>query len=167
MIRLHRYRRDFADVLTSSGSDLTKSRFMRLFCIAFIFILVALPVQFYVFYRNVAVAHVPYSWSAVHGPSWWQIVMIPTGGAVQFDRWIWAGCGFLVFIFFGLGKDAVKMYRGWLVKLGFGNIFPSLVRDRTGSTSSLSRGSRMGSLSSMAKLVFRKRRSRGESTLGS
>jgi len=160
IIRLHKYRREFADILSSSGSNLTKSRFMRLFLIALIFIIVCLPVQLYVFYRNCAVPHLPYSWDLVHSPEWWHIFMVPTDGMVPFDRWIWLGCGFLVFFFFGLGKDATKMYRRWLIKLGFGRIFPTLKEHVGASTTPYSRDSRFGSFKSTVKVLFCRTRSR-------
>lgn len=164
IIRLHKYRREFADILSSSGSNLTKSRFMRLFLIALIFIVVCLPVQLYVFYRNCAVPHLPYSWALVHSSEWWYIFMVPTGGVVEFDRWIWLGCGFLVFFFFGLGKDATKMYRRWLLRLGFGKIFPSLKGRCETSTTPSSNRSRFGSFSSIVKLVLCRTRSRQSET---
>lgn len=138
---------------------------MRLFIIALTLILIFLPVQFYVFYRNLAVERLPYSWSAIHGPEWWQIIMIPTGGVVIFDRWIRIGCGFLVFFFFGLGRDAMKMYRSWLLRLGLGRIFPSLKDQYDMGRASTSTGSRFGSFSSRAKLIFNKCQSRRLSSL--
>ncbi|KAI9870902.1 MAG: a-factor receptor [Pleopsidium flavum] len=163
ILRLHRYRKEFADILSASGSNLNKSRFMRLFIMSLALIVIFLPVQTYVFYRNLSFPRIPYSWDAVHGAEWWQIIMIPTGGVVVFDRWIQIGCGFLVFFFFGLGKDAMKMYRAWLLKMGFGRIFPSLKgqyeTQRTPST-----GNRFGSVSSRAKLVFSWWQSRRDSS---
>ncbi len=84
-------------------------------------IVVFTPLQFYILYANVSVPHHEYSWHDVHDD--WQINPIPTGGLVLFDRWIRIGIGFLVFAFFGVGEDAIKMYRSWLVKLGLARIF--------------------------------------------
>lgn len=99
---------------------------MRLFLMSLTLIVFFLPLQFYVLYRNASFPQHPYSWTGVHGPSWGQIIEIPTHGSVIFDRWIRIALGFTIFVFFGLGKDATAMYRGWLLKLGFGRIFPSL-----------------------------------------
>jgi pheromone a factor receptor len=46
---------------------------------------------------------------------------------VLYDRWANLACGFLVFLFFGLGRDAKNMYREWLVKMGLARLFPVLV----------------------------------------
>ena len=55
-------------------------------------------------------------------------MLIPTGGSVYYDRWIQIALGFGPFIFFGLGQDAQTMYRKWLLKAGFGRLFPHLRR---------------------------------------
>ena len=75
--------------------------------------------------------------------------MVPTGGVVAFDRWIQVGAGMLVFVFFGMGQDAVKGYRKAMRKVGLGKVFPSLVRG--GSASPQSVASRT-SYSSRARL---------------
>lgn len=138
---------------------------MRLFIMSLTLIVILSPVQFYVFYRNLAVSRIPYSWDTIHGAEWWQIIMVPTGGVVEFDRWIRIACGFLVFFFFGLGKDAMKMYRAWLLRLGFGRIFPSLKRQRETPMTVASTGNRFGSFSSRAKLVFCRWQPRRHSSL--
>lgn len=54
---------------------------------------------------------------------------------VLYDRWANLACGALVFLFFGLGRDAKNMYREWLVKIGLGRLFPVLaVPDGKGSS---------------------------------
>ena len=120
-------------------------------------LVVLLPVQFYILAINLSYPHHPYSWKNVHGPSWNVIVMVPTGGHVAFDRWIRVSCGFLLFVFFGLGNEATEMYRKWLVKLGLGRYFPSLAQPRRVSAmSSTWGGMRFRSFGSRAKLIFRK-----------
>ena len=94
---------------------------------------------------------IPYSWSRIHGPSWWRIILIPTVGSVTFDRWIQLAVGLTVFVFFGLGNDAMSMYRRWLIKLGFGKFFPALrQRAQTSGDRRPSTGSETDSFSSRA-----------------
>lgn len=167
--RLNKYRRQFADILTSSGSTFNKSRFLRLFALSMTLILVLLPVQAYVFYRNLSYPRGPYSWSDVHPQNWSSIILVvPTQGAVTFDRWIQIGIGFLVFIFFGFGKDATLMYRSWLIKVGLGKVFPGLSHPHIPSKSSEMRSSslsgRIGSMSSRARLIFSRKQSRSTSS---
>ncbi|KAI9862909.1 MAG: a-factor receptor [Trichoglossum hirsutum] len=113
--RLYKYRRQFNVILNSSASKYTKSRFLRLFILSLILLVVYLPMTSFIIFENMNHPMVEYSWSAVHGPDWWTIYMVPTGGVVRFDRWITIISGLANFIFFGLGKDALEMYRCWLV----------------------------------------------------
>lgn len=149
IIRLHRYRKNFAAILMAANSGLTKSRFLRLFLMAFILLMVYLPIQFYVLYRNLAFPLQPYSWSRIHGPDWNTIMMIPTGGAVEFDRWIRISLGFVVFACFGMGHEASIMYRSWLLSCGLGFVFPGL---RCGQSKQFSQASPTTSSSTRASL---------------
>lgn len=163
IIRLHKYRQEFSSIINSSNSNLTKSRFKRLFFMSSLLILICLPVQLYVLHQNSSYPLYPYDWNTVHGPGWSEIIMIPSGGAMYYDHWIHIVVGFTVFIFFGLGKDAIKMYRNWLLKAGFGTIIPSLHRSSTvGSPSAASTGE--GSFSSRSRLFLAKRLSGGSSS---
>lgn len=140
---MRRYRQEFAAVLGSTGSNLTKSRFKRLFLMSATLTLIVLPVQFYVLAQNTSFPFIRYNWSAVHGKSWQDIIMRSTQGTVYYDRWVHIAIGFTMFLFFGLGAEALKMYRGWLLTCGFHKIFPQLLRQspssRNASTSSFAR----------------------------
>lgn len=165
--RIRKYRKDFSDILASSSTNLNKSRFLRLFLMSLTLIVFFLPLQFYVLYRNASFPQHPYSWTGVHGPSWAQIIEVPTHGSVIFDRWIRIALGFTIFTFFGLGKDATAMYRGWLLKLGFGRIFPSLNGRRqlpSASGNSSTFGSSRASLVSRAHSFLIKKLSRGRAS---
>ena len=92
--------------------------------------------------------------------------MVPTGGVVQFDRWIRIALGFTVFFCFGLGQDAIAMYRDWLLKCGLGKIFPKLRRQQqTSRTPGRNLDSRTESFSSKARLFFERKFSSGGSTI--
>ena len=159
---MRKYRKDFSEVLTSSNSNLTKSRFLRLFLLAMTLVAVVLPTQFYVLYRNSVVPLLPYSWAAIHGPEWNNIPLIQSGGTVLFDRWIQVAAGFALFPFFGLGKDAQKMYRQGLLKIGFGRMFPCLHRQSHNRRSQNTlTNSLQNSFGSRARLFFHKKESEG------
>lgn len=129
---MRRYRRNFSEILVSSNSNLTKNRFLRLFLLSITLIFTFIPLQFYVLFVNsVQPPLLPYSWDLVHSPQWEDIMLIPTGGKVYYDRWIQIALGFGVFVFFGLGQDAQTMYRKWLLNAGFGRVFPTLNRQPT------------------------------------
>lgn len=126
---MRRYRKNFSEILASSNSNLTRNRFLRLFLLSMTLIVIFIPLQLYVLFVNsVDPPLLPYSWSLVHSPQWGDIILIPTSGKVNFDRWIQIAIGFGVFIFFGFGQDAQTMYRKWLLKAGLGRIFPGLHR---------------------------------------
>ncbi|GKZ17358.1 a-factor receptor [Aspergillus brasiliensis] len=151
--RLTKYRSQFGDILQSSNSNLTKSRFMRLFLIAFIMLWAIIPVQTYVVASNIIVTQPwhPYSWSVVHPSNWNEVIKVPVEGRVFYDRWIPVASGYMFFIFFGSGRDAFVMYRAILFFLGFGNCFASL------QSSSANGSSASGSLGSRAKLLLNRR----------
>ena len=160
--RVRKYRRDFAAILHASNSGLTRSRFQRLFFMCLVLTILGLPVQFYILFKNSMYPMIPYSWSRIHGRAWWDIILIPTENTVTFDRWIQLAVGFTIFAFFGLGKEAMKMYRRWLVTLGFGKVFPSLLsptRQRQ-----LSNLSEPGSFSSRALTFVKSKLSLGSGT---
>jgi hypothetical protein len=151
---MHKYRKEFSAILTSSNSNLTKSRFMRLFMMSLTLIVIFLPCQFYILYRNATFPHLPYSWDAIHGPTWWDITLIPTYGVVTFDHWIQLAVGYAVFFFFGMGADAMRMYRKWLLTIGFGRIFPSLHHPLPTQMPNTTNGSHPRSFSSRAHLYL-------------
>jgi pheromone a factor receptor len=86
----------------------------------------------YVMYTNI-VDMLPlqsFSWHQVLGPHWNIILRVPTGGVLKPDRWIPIAASILLFVFFGLGHDAVEMYWSCLLKIGLGRIYPSLSNHR-------------------------------------
>ena len=128
----------------------------------------SLPAQLQVLHFNITSVQPwrPYSWDAVHGPDWGEIGKVPTFGKVYFDRWIQVTAGFLLFAFFGFGKDATLMYRSALLKLGFGRLFPALkhphLADQSQSRPSFT--ARFGSIGTAAKGFLRKKSSSGGSS---
>lgn len=115
---MRKYRRDFSSILSASNSNLTESRFLRVFLLSSLLVLIFLPLQTYVLYQNLSRPLLPYSWDLVHErSSWMDIIMVPQHGVVPLDRWITIILGLLLFVFFGLGSDATKMYRKWWLKL--------------------------------------------------
>jgi pheromone a factor receptor len=137
---------------------------MRLYIICIIWVSGYIPVECYVLYSNLATFDLkPFSWSTVHDPeNWKKIVMVPSGGKIMYDRWIWLSCGFLVFVFFGFGKDAVNMYRTGLLAIGMGKIFPALRHDYRGSIAAT-----ISSYGSRARMIFKGKRSGSNSTWAS
>ena len=158
-VRMLKYRRDFSSILESSNSNLTKSRFKRLFFMSATMVLIVLPVELYTLYRSVSFPLIQYDWKAIHGSSWSEIIMVPTGGKVFYDHWIHIAIAFALFFFFGLGKDAIRMYRRWLSKVGFDAIFP-LLREDSPASRTINTSARQGGFSSStARSLFMRRKS--------
>ncbi|KAJ5146022.1 Fungal pheromone STE3 GPCR [Penicillium bovifimosum] len=129
LIRVHKYRSDFASILRASSSNLSKSRFLRLFFLALSMLVCILPLEAYVVYSNIELS-IPwhaYSWSRNHHKSsWYHIRKMESYGEVFFDRWTPVASGFMIFIFFGFGRDATRMYHTVCWYLGLGYCFPSI-----------------------------------------
>ena len=128
--------------------------------------MVFLPVELYVLVWNTSDPLLPYDWNAIHGSDWSDIILVPSGGQFELTTsWLRIAIGYVVFAFFGIGKDAVKMYRNVMLMVGLGRIFPSLRSDSPSSSDSL--GNNSSSLGSKARMLFRKKRSSGHSTVTS
>ncbi|KAL9106610.1 MAG: hypothetical protein Q9227_008393 [Pyrenula ochraceoflavens] len=159
--RLVKYRRQFGEILSNASSNTNKNRFTRLFILATLFILIFLPLSAYGLSQNLAFEFYGYSWSQDHGSQFNQVIQVPSEGHVLFDRWIQIANGFAVFLLFGFGKDAMAMYKSWIVKCGLERILPKpkTPSHTFGSSEATMRGSRLGSVGSRARLVFQKKRS--------
>ncbi|KAL3469258.1 pheromone A receptor-domain-containing protein [Aspergillus californicus] len=136
LYRLRRYQTQFNDIIRASNAGLSKSRFLRLFLLSFIMLLALIPVQAYMVWNNVkfVLPWHSYSWSVLHGPMWNEIVKVPMNGTVLFDRWVPISAGFMSFIFFGCGKDASRMYRSVLQRLGLNFWFSPVYTTTSGSS---------------------------------
>lgn len=154
LIRLKRYRSQFNDIIRAANSSINRSRFVRLFSLSLVMISALVPVQIYVMYMQVKtnIPWHPYSWDAIHGNSWRQIVKIPTGGKVYFDRWIPVVAGLLSFFFFGCGKDASRIYRSVLRPFGLDGLFGSL-QSTAPSTGNANTPHNSGSTGSRSQLI--------------
>ena len=125
--RLYVYRREFANILQAAAT--TRSRFLKPLMLSVLCGLAIVPLSFYMLALNVGGGFHEFEWHRVHDPKRWNNVgYVDLGNSALPDRWVWVGTGALVFVFFGLGQDAKKMYTGWLVKMGFGKVWPKLPR---------------------------------------
>ncbi|KAJ5360368.1 Fungal pheromone STE3 GPCR [Penicillium concentricum] len=162
LIRVHKYRSDFANIIRASSSNLSKSRFLRLFFLALSMLICILPLQGYVVYNDIRLS-LPwhsYSWSEIHNEgAWHTIVKYPIDGTVFFDRWTPVASGFMIFIFFGFGRDATRMYRTvfWYLGLSycFSSIEPPTDTNNTPSPGHASTATTLvGSIGSRARSLF-------------
>jgi pheromone a factor receptor len=153
LIRLHRYRRNFTALLANSNTN--KSRFARLFAICISWLLISIPLQMYFIKRAASVAHVPFDWALVHDMEFWgQIEKKPSNGSVIYTRYVWMLSALMVFVFFGFGRDAGKMYARGLRAVGLGNCLPFLKAKNQTPVRSTSQSGTINSVGSKAKLMF-------------
>ncbi|KAG9597881.1 STE3-domain-containing protein, partial [Aureobasidium melanogenum] len=86
IIRLHKYRSSFHNILSSSNT--TRSRFFRLFAISSILILGITPVQIYIIVTQYPHQNLPFNFSKLHNPATWNssIVMPSTPEMVKWEN---------------------------------------------------------------------------------
>ncbi|RFU24072.1 hypothetical protein B7463_g12266, partial [Scytalidium lignicola] len=135
VIRLRKHRHQFSNTLSSTGSGLSATRFLKLFMLSLSLLIIYLPVMFYFLYVNMKGSSpwIPYSFSRIHDPATWEpIIFLSLEDApdLQWDGWLPISMGFLIVFFYGIGDEAIEIYRDFLVKLGFGKIWPSLKQPR-------------------------------------
>lgn len=125
-----------------------------------------LPLQAFVMYYDITLA-LPwhgYSWSEIHGQAWFKVIKVPVGNQVFFDRWTSIASGFMIFIFFGFGHDATRMYNNIFWYLGLGHCFPS-IQPPVGTQNSASRphtdsaSTIVDTISTRAKSLFTRKNS--------
>lgn len=113
-------RRQFSALLHSSGTGLTKKRYIRLMLLSFMEILMTWPLNIYVFAYNIKyVRFQPYkNWNYVH-EGFGMVYFLPyegniiaTKAALEIGRWAGVAAGIVFFGFFGLSKQvsALKLF---------------------------------------------------------
>lgn len=162
--RLRRHRTSISSILSSHS--LNTSRFLRLFIMSLLLLLIYLPLNIYWFYANLSQPLEPYSWAAIHASSARDIVFLPALGIFTFDRYVPVAMSLFVFAFFGVGTEARGIYAAMARGLGLGMCFPRLGRERRPSTDG--RGGWLDRLSLVAggKRYFARFSSRGGSQGG-
>jgi hypothetical protein len=74
-----------------------------------------------------------FSWHLIHSD--WLVIKTPTGGRLL--DWFGPICcifGYIVFFCFGVGRDAVEMYKLWGRKAGLQRYFPKLLAPKRNGT---------------------------------
>lgn len=101
----------------------TRSRFLRLFLMCMVFLVVVVPYSMYPFwyYCNEMVLR-----GGDHEYSPGMIFTFPSGGEIHIDKWGQIAMGYVTFLLFGIGTDAHNTYKKMLLVIGLGKIFPSL-----------------------------------------
>jgi pheromone a factor receptor len=115
LIRLRRFRLSLAGILERSKTS--QAQFMRLLGISIVALLALIAMSGWLIFWPISQGVENFSFRDLHTD--WTIDMVPTFGKIyQFDPIVAIIAGYLIFAFFGLGRDARDMYAGWLRKLG-------------------------------------------------
>lgn len=151
IFRLHKYRQQFSEIL--SAHNTTRARFNRLWQIGLLCLFWVLPQSIYQAAKSCTIAQFhEFDFAKLHDPAKWDVIIYNYGQVdISFDRWIRIIGGVLLFLFFGMGQDAVTMYKSWLKKMGLLGLFPKLARQRRESQETL-----VSSTSSKASTAWRK-----------
>lgn len=115
-----RKRRDLQDLLKCSNSGLNARKFGRLIVFSLLIMVVLSPVVIVGFYSDLASAlflsHKENVW--ISDPAWNTILYIDEGSMPVIQRIIEIILSFCTFFLFGLGTEALKMYRRIFVSIG-------------------------------------------------
>lgn len=127
---------------------------------------VSIPLEGFVIAQQTKTPHQPFDWNYTHNATKWDNVpMFPSNGMVNYTRYIWLGAGVCVFLFFGFGRDATRMYAQGLRAIGLDRCFLALRlenQSRVASTRNSRAASVTGtftSVSSKAKMLFTRKSS--------
>lgn len=114
-----RKRRDVKDILRVTNSGLNHRRFARLLIFSLLILLVMVPVTVFYFSKDVGQYAHRFIWSQAHSDVWSEIVYGDFGPSFLYQQWVDVALSVVTFLLFGLGSDAIEMYKGALRKLGF------------------------------------------------
>lgn len=113
-------RRDVSDILKCTNSGLNFRKFARLVIFNLLVVIALVPLAIYYFVGDSAFFSGKFSWSEVHGPFWNIIYFYDYGIDAVYDRWVDIALSVIAFLLFGLGSDAIIMYKAALRKVGLG-----------------------------------------------
>jgi pheromone a factor receptor len=157
--RLRKHRGRLSKTLSRTGSGLDARKFLKLFLMVLVVLLLYLPILCYFFYTNWPAPFYPYSFARTHPKTWGAILYLHIAEFPAFQYWNWSPItlAFLLFFWYGITNEAINSYREGLVKIGFGKIWPILrepyVPRRSTNGSSPSRASWLNKFDMVSKAV--------------
>lgn len=117
-----RKRKDVKDILKCTNSGLTLTRFAKLLIFCCVIILVMFPLSIYIFTNDIGNVSNSYSFKDTHNKAIWGIILFIPLDSPYYFTWIYIALAYIVFVFFGLGSDAIDMYISFLSKIGFAGV---------------------------------------------
>lgn len=123
VILYFRKKYDVKDLLKCTNSGLNIKRFARLLIFSLLIIFTLLPISAYLIALDAPNFGGAYEWSLVHGPDWNETAFFDLGATGLYEKYIDIGVSVIAFLLFGLGTDAVSMYKIWLINIKLGKVF--------------------------------------------
>jgi pheromone a factor receptor len=115
LVRLRRFRLSLTGILEQSKT--TKGQFLRLLGISIVALLALITMSGWLIYWPISEGIENFSFQELHTD--WGMVKIPTYGRMkEYDPVVAIIGGYLIFAFFGFGRDARDMYSAWLQRVG-------------------------------------------------
>ncbi|CCH63105.1 hypothetical protein TBLA_0J01070 [Henningerozyma blattae CBS 6284] len=116
-------RKDVGDILHCTNSGLNITRFARLLIFCLLILLVMFPFSIYTFVVELHQLHGSYSFEETHTKNiMWDVIYKFDISHPIYNIWLYILMSYLVFLIFGLGKDALRMYTKILRRVGLGCI---------------------------------------------
>lgn len=117
IISFYRKRSDLKDLLSCSNSFLNIRRFGRLLIYCVLMLVIMFPAATYTFVADCQDSNGPYNWLYIHSEYWQIIYYIDLGYAQTHQYWLHVGLSIITFILFGMGSEALEMYKKMLVQM--------------------------------------------------
>lgn len=119
----YRNRRDVKDLLKCTNSGLNLKRFARLLVFSLLVTVTLLPLTIYYFIGDAKVANGPFDWNLIHHPGWNMTQYFNVDPKTLYNKYTDVGLSVIAFLIFGLGTDAVNMYKIVLIDMKFNKVF--------------------------------------------
>ncbi|KAI3407021.1 STE3 [Candida oxycetoniae] len=129
-LTLYKYiqkRKDVKDILMCTNSGLNIKRFARLllFCVLVIFGM--MPLAIFYFVDSVGTIREPFHWSQVHDDKLWGVIEYYDFGYITVaDKLVNSMLSIIAFLLFGLGSDALQMYKSLFRKFSQNTVTETL-----------------------------------------
>lgn len=117
LLTYYRKRKDVKDLLKCTNSGLNIKRFARLLIFSILVTLTLLPLSLYYFVNDAKQLHQPFNWDMIHHPEWNMTQYFDVDPKNLYRKYIDIGLSVIAFLIFGLGTDAVNMYKIGLIHL--------------------------------------------------
>ncbi|KAI5960400.1 STE3 [Candida pseudojiufengensis] len=116
LLTLYKYfqkRKDVKDLLKCTNSGLNLKRFARLLIFNFLIVFAMTPLAILYFTQQNQYIESKFNWNVVHDSTWGQIQYVDIGFFTMADRIVNITLSIIAFLLFGLGKDALSMYKSF------------------------------------------------------